>query len=135
MWSSLSCLILPIRDACCQLNTVRLHHGGCRWRWLGNYFNSGFDLLSYLKTDNTSEFSSLYTTRILPILTTGVSFLRSYKVSNKRSIMGHPRSDLVCPKTVSGWTGYVSVQFKCGYNSLGQFWVGPVLSRVNPSIS
>ena len=77
-----------------------------------NYSNSGFDLSSYLKTDSTNEFSSSCTTRIVPILTTGVSFLRSYKVPNKRPIMGHPRSD-------SGWTGYVSVQSKYDWASLG----------------
>ena len=65
-----------------------------------NYSNSGFDLSSFLKTDSTNEFSSSCTTRIVPILTTGVSFLRSYKVSNKRPIMGHPRSDLGQPRSV-----------------------------------
>ena len=65
----------------------------------GNYSNSGFDRSSFLKTDNSNEFSSSCTTRIVPILTTGVSFLRSYKVSNKRPIMGHPRSDLGCPRS------------------------------------
>ena len=80
----------------------------------GNYSNSGFDPSSFLKTGNTSEFSSSCTTRIVFILTTGVSFLRSYKVSNKRPIMGCPGSDLDCPKTVSGWTGYVSVQSEYG---------------------
>ena len=82
--------------------------------FLGNYSNSGFDRSSFLKTDNSNEFSSSCTTRIVPILTTGVSFLRSYKVSNKRPIMGHPRSDLGQPRSVSGWTGSVSSQPKCG---------------------
>lgn len=67
---------------------------------VGKYLNSGFDRSSFLKTDNSNEFSSSCTTRIVPILTTGVSFLRSYKVSNKRPIMGHPRSDLGCPRSV-----------------------------------
>lgn len=67
---------------------------------LGKYLNSGFDPSSFLKTGNSSEFSSSCTTRIVPILTTGVSFLRSYKVSNKRPIMGHPRSDVGCPGSV-----------------------------------
>ena len=67
---------------------------------MGNYSNSGFDRSSFLKTDNSNEFSSSCTTRIVPILTTGVSFLRSYKVSNKRPIMGHPRSDLGQPRSV-----------------------------------
>ena len=67
---------------------------------LGKYLNSDFDRSSFLKTDNSNEFSSSCTTRIVPILTTGVSFLRSYKVSNKRPIMGHPRSDLGCPRSV-----------------------------------
>ena len=84
------------------------------WRWFGHLSNSGFDPSSFLKTGNTSEFSSSCTTRIVFILTTGVSFLRSYKVSNKRPIMGCPGSDLDCPKTVSGWTGYVSVQSEYG---------------------
>ena len=66
----------------------------------GKYLNSGFDRSSFLKTGNSNEFSSSCTTRIVPILTTGVSFLRSYKVSNKRPIMGHPRSDLGCPRSV-----------------------------------
>ena len=66
----------------------------------GKYLNSGFDRSSFLKTGNSSEFSSSCTTRIVPILTTGVSFLRSYKVSNKRPIMGHPRSDLGQPRSV-----------------------------------
>ena len=73
------------------------------WIWTpspGKYLNSGFDRSSFLKTDNSNEFSSSCTTRIVPILTTGVSFLRSYKVSNKRPIMGHPRSDLGCPRSV-----------------------------------
>ena len=67
---------------------------------MGKYLNSGFDRSSFLKTGNSNEFSSSCTTRIVPILTTGVSFLRSYKVSNKRPIMGHPRSDLGQPGSV-----------------------------------
>ena len=79
------------------------HYSSCRCHMycynlgIGNYSNSGVDLSSYLKTDNSSEFSSSCTTRIVPILTTGVSFLRSYKVSKNRPIMGCPRSVLVSP--------------------------------------
>ena len=71
-----------------------------RWRGFGKYLNSGFDRSSFLKTDNSNEFSSSCTTRIVPILTTGVSFLRSYKVSNKRPIMGYPRSDPDHPRPI-----------------------------------
>ena len=87
----------------------------------GNYSNSGFDRSSFLKTDNSNEFSSSCTTRIVPILTTGVSFLRSYKVSNKRPIMGHPRSDLGCPR--SGLVGP------------GQSQGGLGLSQASPSVA
>ena len=87
----------------------------------GKYLNSGFDRSSFLKTDNSNEFSSSCTTRIVPILTTGVSFLRSYKVSNKRPIMGHPRSDLGCPR--SGLVGP------------GQSQGGLGLSQASPSVA
>ena len=92
-----------------------------RWRGFGKYLNSGFDRSSFLKTDNSNEFSSSCTTRIVPILTTGVSFLRSYKVSNKRPIMGHPRSDLGCPR--SGLVGP------------GQSQGGLGLSQASPSVA
>ena len=88
---------------------------------LEKYLNSGFDLSSFLKMDNSNEFSSSCTTRIVPILTTGVSFLRSYKVSNKRPIMGHPRSDLGCPR--SGLVGP------------GQSQGGLGLSQASPSVA
>ena len=93
---------------------------------IGKYLNSGFDRSSFLKTGNSSEFSSSCTTRIVPILTTGVSFLRSYKVSNKRPIMGHPRSDVGCPGSVLVGPGQSQDGLVClrmVQDRLGMVWV------------
>ena len=107
-----------------RMNSRILHwynHGTTPHQTRGKYLNSGFDRSSFLKTDNSNEFSSSCTTRIVPILTTGVSFLRSYKVSNKRPIMGHPRSDLGCPRSV--------------LVGPGQSQDGPGLSQASPSMA
>ena len=98
--------------------------------WMGNYSNSGFDRSSFLKTDNSNEFSSSCTTRIVPILTTGVSFLRSYKVSNKRPIMGHPRSDLGCPRSVLVGPGQSQVGPGLSQDGPGQSQAGPSMARI-----
>ena len=114
-----------------QRNSIPFQEHKTRWNgllsnrehieFLEKYLNSGFDLSSFLKMDNSNEFSSSCTTRIVPILTTGVSFLRSYKVSNKRPIMGHPRSDLGCPRSV--------------LVGPGQSQDGPGLSQASPSMA
>ena len=102
---------------------------------LGNYSNSGFDRSSFLKTDNSNEFSSSCTTRIVPILTTGVSFLRSYKVSNKRPIMGHPRSDLGCPRSVLVGPGQSQVGPGLSQDGPGLAQASPSQTQTIPSLS